>query len=440
MSLVNNMLKDLDQRRKSTDSSGAPVDLVPASDPPRSGLSRFVLFFSLLLIGVAGGTAYILYEDISLESLEGFDVSKALDLIPDSISLPGQEPEREREAAVAANMNQVTVRRVEPASRPAANELNSSVAAAGTATSNSAVTSNTPATLGPLLQEPLLETNPSPDQASGDTLPSGEGGVTLSAQDVIGDSQEAEAVASQPASEAQQAGEQIAATNEEPVADTTPAELAPEPETAAIADLPPAESVKGYAEMTAEEQDMLAVQYALRLIADNKTIEAYTSLEQHIMNNRYAHQSRETYAKLLVNEGEYLAARNLVEAGLALAPNHAGFKKIKARILIANGAISDAVELLSSRAPSIYEDLEYHEILATAQLASRDYKGALISYTDLVRQDRTQGKWWYGFAASQESLGNRQAAKQGYNQAMQQSNLSPNLRRRVQERLLVLGE
>ena len=73
-------------------------------------------------------------------------------------------------------------------------------------------------------------------------------------------------------------------------------------------------------------------------------------------------------------------------------------------------------------------------------MASRDYQGALISYTDLVRQDRTQGKWWYGFAASQESLGNRQAARQGYNLAMQQSNLSPNLRRRVQERLLVLEE
>jgi MSHA biogenesis protein MshN len=203
---------------------------------------------------------------------------------------------------------------------------------------------------------------------------------------------------------------------------------------------PPAETVKNYAQMTPEERDTLAVQYALRLIQDNNTMQAYASLEEHVMQNRYAHQSRETYAKLLVNDGNLLAARNLVESGLQLAPNHPGFKKVKARILIGNGDSAEAVSVLSSRAPPVHEDIEYHELLATAQLASRDFEGAQLSYTSLVRQDQSQGRWWYGLAASNDSLGNRQAALQAYTRAAAQNNLSPNLRRRVQERLAVLGQ
>ena len=442
MSLVNNMLKDLDQRRKSSDASGAPVDLVPASDPPRSGFSRILIFFTLVLIGIAGGFAYINYKDISLE---GFDVSKALDIIPDGISLPipGQGERADDEPATVLR-NQVTVRPIEPRNDSANSGFTNSLAAGTTTTSGLNSSATATATAG--LQQPQLNTTAANDLATDGTLPSGEGEITLYPEDAMRDDSNG-APAEEGTGEPQQTAELTegdtgngADSADAAATEVATAEPASEPDPSGVINLPPSETFKDYAEMTAEEQDTLAVQFALRLIADNKITEAYTSLEQHIMNNRYAHQSRETYAKLLVNGGELLAARNLVESGLGLAPNHAGFKKIKARILIANGAISEAVELLSSRAPSIHEDLEYHEILATAQLASRDYQGALISYTDLVRQDRTQGKWWYGFAASQESLGNRQAARQGYNLAMQQSNLSPSLRRRVQERLSVLEE
>ena len=202
----------------------------------------------------------------------------------------------------------------------------------------------------------------------------------------------------------------------------------------------PTEEVKRGATLTPEEQDVLAVQDALRLIADNKSTAAYALLEKQIMDNRYAHQSRETYAKLLLNEGNLLGASQLADSGLALSANHAGFKKIKARLLIAQGLLDEAVNLLITRAPEVSKDLEYHDILATAQLASRDYEGALISYTGLVQQDQSQGKWWYGFAASQDLLGNSNAARQGYSQAVRMPNLSANLRRRSQERLALLGQ
>jgi MSHA biogenesis protein MshN len=203
---------------------------------------------------------------------------------------------------------------------------------------------------------------------------------------------------------------------------------------------PPPESIKDRTELSLNQQDTTAVQAALRLLAIDQGDAAYRHLERHIADNRYAHQSRETLAKLLMSQGQALEAANLIERGLLLAPNHTGFKKVKARLLLINEEIDEAVMLLMARAPEIAADVEYHDILATAQLASSDYSGAAMSYRGLVQQDQTQGKWWYGFARAQDALGNRQAARQAYAQAMQLSNLSASLRRRSQDRLVVLGQ
>jgi len=201
----------------------------------------------------------------------------------------------------------------------------------------------------------------------------------------------------------------------------------------------PSEQVKDLSEPSPEQKDTLLVQEALRLIANNQTTQAYTKLEKHLLDNQYAHQTRETYAKFLMNEGDSASANALVMSGLELAPNHSGFKKVKARLLIAEGNIKEAVDLLQSRAPLVAEDLEYHEILASAQLASRDYDGAVLSYTGLVQQDQSQGRWWYGFAAAQDALGNMTAARQAYARAIEKSNLSTSLRRRSQDRLTALS-
>jgi MSHA biogenesis protein MshN len=198
------------------------------------------------------------------------------------------------------------------------------------------------------------------------------------------------------------------------------------------------ESVINEATISEDQQDTMAVQRSLRLIADNKMPEAYANFTDHIAENRYAHQSRETYAKLLINDGELQAADAVIEQGLELAPNNLEFKKIKARILIRSGKLLDAVQVLVSKAPPVIEDVEYHEILASAQLASKDFEGAAISYSELVGADQSQGKYWYGYAAAKEFLGNTNVARQAYARAVQQASLSTNLRRRSQDRLLAL--
>lgn len=394
MSLVNDMLRDLDQRRKSSDSAGATVKLMPASDHKVEKNNKSLLIMLLGLVVIVAALAWFWFQQTATVT------DRQLDIQPRVVS------------------------------------NGSAVSAENTATSES-VSEEIPAGQAVAEVEAEAETTAQPSQSPGIN---------------------AEEPATDPASILQQAvaANSSSVLNEEAISPASEAAVAPassgstrenisqpgqtETETVDIRNQTAVENVKNEAQMSPEDLDTLAVQEALRMIANNNVTGAYAHLEQHIINNRYAHQSRETYAKLLMNDGELLAAYNLIESGMQLAPNHPGYKKVKARILIADGQINEAVSLLSRRAPDISQDVEYHEILATALLASRDFEGAALSYTSLVQQDQNQGKWWYGFAASHDSMGNNDAAIQAYRRALQQGNLSPNLRRRSQERLTALSQ
>lgn len=374
MSLVNNMLRDLDQRRKESGSSGGRVKLMPASEYITEG-NRVLLPFVLLgLALLCAALVYYWYTVNQASTEQQLDIqlrSPASNLVAD----PGQLIQELEESILLSEVESV---REQVAAESIPQTRPQSLAALVEARANTA-----------LPGENLVADNVAP------LIPS---------SDVI-----------------------VEAELPSPAADP------------ALVRGSPIESVKEAPEFTNEQMDTIAVQEALGQISDGKIEEANETLERFIATNRFAHQSRETYAKLLMSRGYINEANALIDEGVELAPNHSGFKKVKARLLMSVGEISEAVTLLISRAPDIEDDSEYHDLLASAQLSSRDFSGAVISYRGLVQHDQTQGKWWYGFAAAHDQLGNSGEARQAYSQAIQYSNLSANLRRRSQERLGALS-
>lgn len=442
MSLVNDMLRDLDRRRQGSDGSGSPLNLMPATEAAVARRNRVLLIALIVLAAVAVGLGLAWSQLDRGNEVRTLDIRPAVPVLVQNTQLQTAEPEispeelrqEQQTAAMMAAQSAATVN-----DQALRNDTDSAEAAVITTAradvenvsgSQEVVTPSTSTALQPGLPSPAAAAQPQQQTAAQATAAVADN-EDITRATLTGS--QAPAVTAVPSVVA------VAESAGPDSRDNSLRSTASEGPVPAI-NQPAPESVKDFAQMSPEELDTQAVQTALKLIAYESTQDAYTHLEQHIINNRYAHQSRETYAKLLMNDGHLVAAFNLIEDGLGLAPNHPGFKKVKARILIADGQVGAAVELLEKRAPAVGEDLEYHEILATAQLASRDYAGALISYTGLVQQDRNQGKWWYGYAASQDNLGNRAVARQAYGRAVQQQNLSPNLRRRSQERLAVLGK
>lgn len=419
MSLVNDMLRDLDQRRKQSDGSSATSSLTPVPEMiPEKARNSPVLFLVLALVLGGAAVAWFWMQQENAPTTRSLDVNPAIvnqaPVTPSSAeSVSGSSTNPGSSAAELASQSQPATPVAETEEAPAQQGVSqpapATLAAAEPATTDRRAAEQV---------RSITQQSPTELPTQSPAVPAENSAASQNEQIARGETPDVPA----PAEE-----------------NVTPSRESARPNTVNLS-AAPAEDVKSGAQLSPEERDVLAVQEALRLIANNNSTAAYAVLEKQVIDNRYAHQSRETYAKLLLNEGNLLGAMQLVDSGLALSANHAGFKKIKARLLIAQGKLNEAVALLITRAPEVSKDLEYHDILATAQLASRDYEGALISYTGLVQQDQGQGKWWYGFAASQDQLGNSNAARQGYSQAVRMPNLSANLRRRSQERLALLGQ
>jgi len=374
MSLVNNMLRDLDQRRKESGSSSGKVRLMPASEFINEGNRGFLPYILLGMAFLCVALVYYWYTVNQTSSEQHLDIQ-----VQSSASIPLVDSEL------------------------LIQEIEESI----------------------LLNEEALER----EQVVVDPTP------TLSQQS-LASLVESRVNTNQPEESSVTATTAAPVSSNQITLETAPPVIVADP---ALVRSGPTESVKEAPEFTNEQLDTIAVQEALRQISDGNTEGADETLERFIASNRFAHQSRETYAKLLMSRGYLDEANALVDVGIELAPNHSGFKKVKARLLMSVGEIREAVSLLINRTPDIADDSEYHDLLATAQLSSRDFTGAVISYRGLVQHDQTQGKWWYGFAAAHDQLGNAGEARQAYSQAIQYSNLSANLRRRSQERLGALS-
>lgn len=374
MSLVNNMLRDLDQRRNESGASGSSAKLMPAREYISEGRQGVLSYFLIGLALLSVALIFYWYTANQANTEQQLDIqvrSQASNQLVDSEQLI-QELEESILLSEEAYESGQSIDEPVPA-----------------------LNSRSLAELVESRNEPVVNTS------SRENLPIN-----------------------------------IAALPAEVVVEVEPLVIGADP---GLVRGGPVESVKEAPEFSNEQLDTIAVQDALRQISNGQTEEANATLEKFILNNRYAHQSRETYAKLLMSRGNLQDANALIDAGLGLAPNHAGFKKVKARLLMSVGKIGDAVDILISRAPDMADDSEYHDLLASAQLSSRDFAGAVISYRGLVQHDQSQGKWWYGFAAAHDQLGNSAEARQAYSRAIQYSNLSANLRRRSQERLGALS-
>ncbi|MDY6984274.1 MAG: tetratricopeptide repeat protein, partial [Pseudomonadota bacterium] len=188
-------------------------------------------------------------------------------------------------------------------------------------------------------------------------------------------------------------------------------------------------------ELSFEDRDRNNSQSALMLVQGGRMAEALQQLLTFLEENRAAHQSRETLAKLLLAQQAFAQADTVIDQGLEQVPNYAPFKKIKARLLMQNGDGPQALALLRNVPPSVAADPEYHELLATLYQQGNYHVQAIASYQDLLRTDRNQGRWWTGLGISLEAQNQLADARASYQQALQSPNLDANLRRFVQNRI-----
>jgi len=383
VSLVNDMLRDLDSRRR--DGGGPAVSrekLIPATETPRraarnSAGSRWLAPL-LILVVAAGGVLVWRMQRIEQMPLP----------VPAYAAAPAPALEPRVDQAILDEMARMSRRMQELEQRNLALQVQ--------------VEDAVPAVLSvpeaPLSQADAIALEPGEFPPQFDEVPTV---ASLST------------------------GAALHSASDEEIAAIAPEAAAPDASTL----------VRMPAQMNFREVDRQQVQSALALWQQGQQGAALDTLTTFSATNPQAHQSREMLAKLMLQQGEMIGAMEQADIGLGIQPDHYGYKKVKARVLMAAGVPGEAADLLTVRAPSLAGDSEYHELLAASRLASQKYAEALESYQALAATAPQDARWWYGVAASQDALGRSFEAVQSYERALQLGGLTPALRQNSQQRI-----
>jgi tetratricopeptide (TPR) repeat protein len=142
---------------------------------------------------------------------------------------------------------------------------------------------------------------------------------------------------------------------------------------------------------------------------------------------------------LMVRAGRRAEAEQLLLSGIQGDPASSELRKTYARWLLNEQQVEKAIGVLDSEPlPEIAADLEYHALLAALLQESGRFAEAAGRYEKLLAVRPREALWWLGLAITREQSGALAAARQAYQQALASPGLRPDLAEYSRSRLEVL--
>lgn len=152
-------------------------------------------------------------------------------------------------------------------------------------------------------------------------------------------------------------------------------------------------------------------------------------LEQAVNLEPTAFAAREQLAELHLRHGRRAAALELWQAGVRVAPAEVHWRKRLARALLEDGNGGGAIEQLQAGAqPTVAADVEFYGLLAAAYQRQGQPSLAAAVYRRLAEQEPRGGIWWLGLAIALEGLRDGEGAKNAYQQALTTEGLGEDAR------------
>ena len=167
---------------------------------------------------------------------------------------------------------------------------------------------------------------------------------------------------------------------------------------------------------------------------------ARSSLSALLQATPLDHSAREKLAGLLFGAAEEVEARSVLEQGMALAPTYANYRLLLARMDMSVGQKSRALARLRDCEPEARSNLDFYATRAALAQELGDYPLAASSYQRLTLQQPAEGRWWLGLGISYEKAGRPHAALDAYRRAEMSAGLSAPSREFVRQRRIRLEQ
>lgn len=361
MSVINQMLKDLDRRQQ--EAEGAAVYVAPVR---QQGWWMLVLtLLCTLALGILGWRTWIFWQQSQRASLPAAQVEA-----------PRTAPAVAPSAPLAVMATTQAVSSAAPVAKVPAASAESTAARVAPS-----VAEQVPA------DEAVLADEGNPQEALGDeTIPSDE--------------------ELQPDLYAELAAEQSAEEAPAPAAPRKPGILKIET-----------------VELSDAELATLAERKATTAMAKGRMQEAQDGYYEVLAHDPHNQGAREQLAGLLYGAGRLTEAAQVLEEGLRLDPAQADLRLLLARVAISGGDRQKALDWLTGYQPDIASNLDYYATWAGLAQELGQPVQASEMYVRLLRQQPDQGRWWLGLGVAEDGQGHRQRALDAYRNAQLHGNL-----------------
>ncbi|SEI76143.1 MSHA biogenesis protein MshN [Pseudomonas linyingensis] len=144
-------------------------------------------------------------------------------------------------------------------------------------------------------------------------------------------------------------------------------------------------------------------------------------------------------ARAWLSAGRHERLIAALPAQLQRFPTDSELRVLLARALLQSGDGAAAVATLAERMPPLASDPAYHALLAASYQQTAQWRESAQLYRNLVQLRPTHGAWQLGLGIALEQLGERAAAAQHYRQALQGQGLDEDSRRYARERVQASG-
>ena len=194
-------------------------------------------------------------------------------------------------------------------------------------------------------------------------------------------------------------------------------------------------------QLSPEELAQQKMASAQKAIAMNDTVKAEQLFEDVLLILPSDKNARKQLAALWFGRQLYQAAHNLLAQGIVLDSSDAELRLLKARIYIKQGLHQPAFNVLKNLAEvETLQHIDYQSLLASEAQKSSHFDWAVQTYQRLINWQGQVGRWLLGLAIAYDSNSEFTLAAQAYNKALVQQDLSNSATQFIKQRLQELGE
>ena len=192
-------------------------------------------------------------------------------------------------------------------------------------------------------------------------------------------------------------------------------------------------------DLSEPELAALAERKATTAMAKGQMREAQDNYYQVLVHDPHNQGAREQLAGLLYGEGRLTEASQVLEEGLRLDPAQADLRLLLARVAISGGDRQKALDWLTGYQPDLAANLDYYATWAGLAQELGQPAQASELYVKLLRQQPDQGRWWLGLGVAEDGQGHRQRALDAYGNAQLHGNLGEASTRWLEQRITELA-